>query len=257
MTKAIGIGIFVGFFLISGFSQSKAVNEMPVKTVVLQSPWIRIGEKSIHDPELRKRSCFDLILLEQTCGGQQTLSYGNRFGVNWDIFTISGGPESQTRMIDIGEYSWTDQLSLPEIEPWSRLRPGEKRAITINTSGADGRHGAKGADGRPGMNSDGTYSTVPVSDHRGPEKESPRNEGLATKPITQQVSSTITMNGKVVRGDKYTPFNAVKKGHLYLARVVDPNNDYYLLIRVDDVVQGTKVTMSFLKFKLTVKVPEL
>jgi hypothetical protein len=46
-----------------------------------------------------------------------------------------------------------------------------------------------------------------------------------------------------------------KKGHMYAVHIVDPNNDLYLLIHVDDLVRGTKATISFRKLDVPPKKP--
>lgn len=225
MKKTIKIALCIVMLLGSTFSQVKETTDLALKTVELHSPWIRIGEKTVrHDPELHKKSCFDLVLLERSCGRGHKLSYGNRIGANWDIFAIQGG---RTRMIDIGQHAWTDNITLPEVEPWAELQPGEGRSITINASGADGR------------NADGTYG----------RERTKTSSGHADKPLAHQVSSSIIMSGKVIRPDVYNPFTEVKKGHMYLIHVVDTKDDFYVILRAEDVVLGTKVTLSYWKWE--------
>jgi hypothetical protein len=174
-------------------------------------------------------NCFDLTLLERTCRGGQPLGYGNRIANNWDIFaTDGGGRNSRTRMIELGKYNWTDKFNIPEVEPWSELKPGEQRHITIALYGADGK---------PGRNADGSYPSGP-----------PPRPGNANAPLSRQVTSTITMSGKSVRGDGYMPFNEVKLGHMYLVHVVNTRVDHYVLIRVDELIRGEKVVFSYFKF---------
>ena len=130
-------------------------------------------------------------------------------------------------MIDLGKHSWTDQMTLPEVEPWSELKPGETRSVTINTSGADGR------------NADGTYG-----------KDRKRtSESFSDKPVAKQVSSSIIMSGKANRPDSYNPLTEVKKGNMYLIHVVDATNDFYVILRADEVERGTKVTLSYWKWE--------
>lgn len=218
MLRAFTIGFLL--FVSVGFvftQENKPATDPRISTVELFAPWILEGEKVVGtSPELRSKSCFNLIKLEQKCNGPQVLSYGNRIGDNWDIFAITPASTSQTRMIDLGKYNWTDKISLPEVEPWPKLGPGEQRNIRIDASGTPG----------------------------------PGNKTMAHETIERQVSSNISMNGTVVRADGFTPLSEVKKGHMYLARVVDRAHDHYVLLRVDDVTRGTKVAISFLSVVL-------
>jgi len=225
-----GIAVLLFLFQLSVFAQTKAPAEEVFKKVELITPWVFKDGKTVGtDPQRRRKSCFDLVRFEQGCEGPQPLGYGNRIGNNLDIFaTDGGGRDSQTRMIDLGKYTWTDHFSIPEVEPWSQLKPGEQRHININVSGADGK---------PGRNADGSYPSTPRP-----------KEGNANAPLSRQVTSTIMMSGKSVRGDGYIPLNEVKLGHMYLVRVVNTRNDHYVLIRVEEVVRGEKVVLSYFRF---------
>ena len=199
-----------------------------IQTIELYSPWVIKDSRTVGwDPELRKKRCLNFVLLDQTCWAGMSISYGDRIGDNWDIFDFSAGPMSQSRMVNIGRHDWTDEFTLSPIEPLPKLAPGETRAITIALYGSDGK---------PGMNGDGTYPKVFI------------REGNGNKPLDQQVHATITMSGKPVRSDGYVPLSEAKKGDMYLLRVIDPKHDFYVLMRVDDLVRGTKVTLSYWKW---------
>jgi hypothetical protein len=203
-------------------------------SVDLYSPWVPVdGEKYRWDPELKKNSCFDLIRLERRCGGTQAFGYGNRFGVNWDIFDVHNIGGSQTRMIDLGKLEWADKFEVPWIKPWRKLRPGESRTITVDVSGADGR------DGEPGRNADGTSAAA--------SKSGPKREGLADKPVSRQVTTDVKTESGEEFADGYAPFMQIQKGHIYAVRVLDEKHDHYVLVRVDEIVRGTKVTISYKK----------
>ena len=47
--------------------------------------------------------------------------------------------------------------------------------------------------------------------------------------------------------DDYSPLIEAKEGHKYADRVIDEKNDYYLLLRVDEIEQGRKVQVSIKK----------
>jgi hypothetical protein len=229
MLRIILAGCLLALSGMSIVGQTSPARDPAIKTVELYSPWVAKGDGRMrHDADLHKKSCFDLVLLEVGCRGQHKLSFGNRIGDNWSIFDVPTGQTTQTRMVNIGQYDWNDKFTVAPIEPWSKLQPGETRAIKIELWGTDGKHG---------QNGDGTYPTAP------------RREGNGNKPLDQQVSTTIKMSGEVVRSDKYMPLSEVKKGNMYLVRVVDPENDFYVFIRVDDLVRGTKVVLSYWKWE--------
>ena len=127
-------------------------------------------------------------------------------------------------MIKIGKHELTDSFEVPQITPWRVLEPGEKRRISVNVSGADGEHG---------KNADGT----PASDR-------PVREGFADKPVSKQVSSAIIRPDGTEVPDDYTPYMQIRKGHLYAVRVFDGANEFYILVRVDDLVSGEKAVIS-------------
>ena len=69
---------------------------------------------------------------------------------------------------------------------------------------------ASGADGADGRNGDGSYPAP---------KKPKQNVAYADSPLSRQVTSTITMSGKSVRGDGFTPLLEVKLGYMYLVHV--------------------------------------
>ena len=242
-------GSFVFCALLFAFSvncviaQAQAGAPADVKRAELYSPWEFVEGKPRNNESLRGRSCLDLITLEQRCGSFEGLSYGNRFGVNWDIFHVHNIGESQTRIADLGKLDWTDDFEVPAIQPWSRLRRGESRNISVNVSGADGQ------DGAPGMNGDGTYTP---SERRGVKRE-----GFADKPIDKQVSAARKTESGSAYPEKYMPFIEVKKGHIYGVRVVNAASDFYLLIRVDDLLRGVRANISYKKLDGPTRKPVL
>ena len=185
---------------------------------------ISVFDHSLEPPKVRKDrnlSCLNLVDLVQRCDRGTTLLYGTRSGVNWDILQIGG---KRSRMVKIGKYQLADSFEVPEIKPWRELEPGEKRRISVNTSGADGEHG---------RNADGTVSS-----------DRPLREGFGDKPVSKQVSSAIIRPDGTEVPDDYTPYMQIKKGNLYAVRVFDESNDFYVLVRVDDLVSGEKAVIS-------------
>ena len=155
------------------------------------------GQKTVAmTQETYDKPRFDLVTLKHGCTSTLCITYGSRFGNNWDIFNIGGGAVSQTRMVQIGKYKWTDKFQVPDVEPWAALAPGERRTVSVNTSGADGVDGSNGASGRGGG----------AQDIRGPDLSavgSMKNEGYANAGLNRQVGSTVTTI-TAIRSDRIT-----------------------------------------------------
>ena len=219
-------------------AQSTLTSEYPLMSVELFSPWERNGEKTVsYNRVLAARSCFSLVEYRWSCSKGLNISYGNRMGDNWDILALHG---TQSRMIDLGLGQWADKMETPYVAPFKGLAPGEKRHITVNTSGGDG------ADGRPGVNADGSSA---------PYVSRPKRESYANKPVAEQVSSkTETRSGELFV-DNYNPFLEARKGHMYAIRLFEGSIDQYYLMRVDDVVRGQKIVISIKRIEAPSKRP--
>ena len=224
-------------------AQSAPKNELALDRVELLSPWDHSNEKAVYVRSRSHRNCLDLLNLIQRCEATELLHYGNRTGVNWDIFSVSGGRDSQSRIIDLGEHNWGDRFTIPEVEPWPALKEGETRTIIVNTSGADGKDGESG---KNGANADGTPSVAPP--RAAPAAKRPKQIiDYGREPVSVQVSSTITVKGKAPVASSYSPLIEAKKGHMYLIRVVNRLHDHYILLRVDELVRGEKAGISYLR----------
>jgi hypothetical protein len=216
-------------------------------TIELITPWIIIpGQKTTFSPERHLKSCLDFESLSYDCVRDPGVSYGTRIGLNWDLFQINGGYIDRTRMVEIGQFGWTDRFTVPYVEPWTALAPGEKRAITVNASGdsiPSSSISKKGSVVIADMNGNGTFT---------PKMRSTNSTALtyATANVKQQVSSTVRGNDGKVRNDPYSPLVEVKRNYMYVVHVVDQRQDYYMLIHVDDVVHGESVKLSFIKILL-------
>ena len=176
-----------------------------VWTVTLYSP-----NKYQHD---QSRALFDfqLGILAQR-HGHWDVGYGLLYaGEEFDWFQSSAGQDNRSVIKDLGEHAWTDGLAVPTVEPLVKLKPGEQRQITVDTSGADGADGAPGADG------DGV-----VRQRVGPQR--PKNDG---KPKVDPI------------------FVRAIVGHLYVIHVVDDSRDFYALFRVESLQRGDNCTISW------------
>jgi hypothetical protein len=227
-----------------------------VKTILLQNSIDTSGPKPVFRRELYHKSCLNLFTLDHGCRATPGIHFGTQIGVNVNIFQVNGGRDFRTRMVLIGNHNWGDKFIVPLVTPWEALGPGDVRTISVNASGADGARGARGSDGGrsvAGMNGDGTYSptvsasTAPPSEQLAP---GPRSKDYASAPISEQVSSTIKGTDGQVRKDSYTPYVDAKQGYMYAVHVVEGEKDYYVLIRVEEIVDGKQIKLSYLKLDL-------
>ena len=213
-------------------------------TIELFTPWIIVpGQKTILSEERRRKSCLDFESLSYDCGRNPLVGYGTRIGVNWDLFQISGGAIDRTRMVEIGMFDWTDKFTVPYVEPWPALAPGEKRAVTINASGTKVTSSAVHKNNSVGiadMNGNGTFTPKAKT-------KNSNDTTYATANVKQQVSSIVKSSDGKIRNDTYSPIVEVKKGYMYIVRAVDATKEYYVLLHVDDVVHGESVKLSFNK----------
>lgn len=191
-----------------GFGQRSPLLDVEPVTFELTAPWDFTGGKPKPSAELRATSCLSLISLRFECRSDSHIAYGSRLGDNWDIFDVQGARDAQTRMVDLGVRFWSDLRTVPEIQPWAKLEPGQERHMSFNTSG-----GGRGT------------------------------ENLANAPVSRQVKTAVASEAAVRLSD-YAPLTQIHKGHIYAIRVVDTNHDFYVLVRVDDLERGTKATIS-------------
>ena len=219
-------------------ANEKLIASQGIRKSELRSPWIVVGTKTTFDKVNMGRSCLSLVDFEQGCNGGEKVGYGDRVGDHWDIFALSGGADSRTRMIDLGAHTWKDNFTIPEVEPWPALKPGERRNIIVNASGADARSGKNDTRAKESVNTKDKSGKVD------------QKVDYAHAPLDRQVTSTISVQGKAPKPDSYTPTTEVKSGHMYLIHVVNSGDDHYVLLRADDIVRGEKVNVSFFTFRL-------
>jgi len=222
----------------------------PLKSITLFSPFDPGGRNAVFRPELYAKSCLNLLTLEYGCGSSPTIDFGTRIGVNINLFKVAGGKNDQTRMVLVGDHKWTDDFVLPVVEPWAPLAPDEKRSIVMNASGGTGTPGGNGRNGSPGvgavagMNGDGTLTTFPSSDTVSGSKN------YASAPVTLQVSTTVKNQKGMVKNSEYSPIVEARKGGFYMIRVLEGPHDFYVVLRVDELVAGKAITLSYFKLDL-------
>jgi hypothetical protein len=156
------------------------------------------------------------------------LRYGNLYaGDDWDWLQSSTTNGQRSVIKDLGVLNWDSKFQVSAVEPFPRLKPGEQRRITIDTSGADGADGAPGADGRDGADADGIVRPRPREVQKLTESFTPARPKRDGKPRIDPI------------------FVKAVAGHMYVIHVVDDVRDFYVLIRVDKVVRGDNCTISW------------
>lgn len=228
-------------------TRSNAETVFKPGTIELITPWIIVpGQKSTFSNERRLKSCLDFETLSYDCGRNPEITYGTRIGVNWDLFQVTGGYVDRTRMVEVGKFDWTDKFTVPYVEPWPAPAPGEKRALTFNASGTiipSASTNKSNIAGIADMNGNGTFTSKA-------KLKSSISTTYATANVKQQVSSTVKGADGKERNDNYSPLVEIKKRYMYAVHVVDRQQEYYMLIHVDDVVHGESVKLSFIKILL-------
>jgi hypothetical protein len=176
--------------------------------------------------------------------GRINLTYGFAYlGEDLDWFLIGGADDDRSVIKDLGVFTWYDRFKVPVIKPLPALKPGEKRQVTLDTSGR--RNGEIGADGANG-GSAGIYESVmgaePGGNGRSAEPGS-ISTGSAASPaaaapkkpaLPKQVISIPIMVKAVL-------------GHMYVVHVVTDESDFYVLIHVDGLVRGDNCTVSWMR----------
>jgi hypothetical protein len=161
------------------------------------------------------------------CGKSEwDLIYGNlRAGQEWDWFQVSTAKGARSKIVSLGKLNWSDSFKIPNIEPFPKLREGERRQISVNLSGADGKDGRPGPDGLDGTNADGSIN-----------RQLPTNRPQKNKSSTRQ---------KLPYVDPI--FIKAEVGKMYAIHVVDEDSDFYVLFRVESLERGDRCVISWKK----------
>jgi hypothetical protein len=198
-----------------------------------------------HRGEQRK-SCINFkIAWTGPSRGSCDLRYGSLYaGDDLDWFESSGAEGNRSVIRDLGAHAWTAKFEVPVVEPLAKLKPGERRQVTIDTSGADG------APGRPGAPGASAASIVRGSSERSTSSLLPSNDG----PVPGDISPTVLTTQPPAKPSrpkqdgkpKIDPlFVKAIAGHVYVIHVVDDSRDLYALFRVDALERGDYCTISW------------
>jgi hypothetical protein len=155
-----------------------------------------------------------------------------------DWFQSSGSEGNRSVIRDLGEFDWSADISVPMVEPLAKLKPGERRNVTVDVSGADGAPGKSGGTQVVlGGNERTDYSLLPNND--GPV------------PGDNKIVMSVPAHAKPWRPKndgkpKVDPlFVKAIAGHVYVIHVVDASRDFYALFRVDALERGDNCTISW------------
>ncbi len=92
------------------------------------------------DPVTKKydegKACFSFKygLIKQITKKDWQLGYGFLSISEQDWFVLNRSLQSRSVIKDLGEHKWEDSFPVPVLEPLSRLREGERREITVDSS---------------------------------------------------------------------------------------------------------------------------
>ena len=231
MRKAILIIIGAVIYLSCLNSQSR-VSAQPATT---QESTVTLFSVLKHRGEQRK-SCVNFL-------GSRTLSecdlrYGALYaGDDLDWFESSTAQGNRSVIKDLGAHEWNAEFKVPVIEPLAKLKPGEKRQITVDTSGADGADAAGRRTAKLGSTDDVFSRVLPARNDVPVEYATLPPPSVETAP-----ASRPKRDGKT----KTSPlFVKAIVGHVYVIHVVDELRDFYALFRVESLQKGDRCTLSW------------
>lgn len=226
---------------LSARAQAEAPQAAPahgVQRVTLYGPLAR-GHDS-------KRALFSFKT--GTYGRGWDLNYGSLY-VNGehDWFQVSTVGDARTAMRDLGAHDWADSFEVPTVVPFPKLKPGEQRMVKVDVSGADGADGAGAGSGRRrGYTAEAPLPSVPET----PARPQPDADGVVWEPLrplpTTPERVAPARRPKQDGVPKVDPiFTRARVGHMYVLRVVDGAEDFYVLFRVESLVRGDNCTITW------------
>jgi hypothetical protein len=174
------------------------------------------------------------LVLQTGAPGSRSGSCDVRYGalyVGDDLDWFESSAEQRNRSVikDLGLLNWDQAFKVPTVEPLPKLKPGEQRTITVDSSGADGADGAPGARGQDGADADGVVRSRPANDAN-------------RASVVRDTPSRPKRDGN----PRIDPlFVKAIVGHMYVIHVVDDVRDFYALFRVEALERGDNCTISW------------
>ena len=177
--------------------------------------------------------CLDFktgVSAKQSDTARCDLLYGNLYaGDDLDWFESSSDRGSRSVIKDLGLRSWNEPFEVPVVFPFPKLLPGATRKTTIDMSGADGDDGKRGTPGKPGLSGadadGGLRQPMP-----------PTTPADAPTPAEKKNDGTPKIDPVFVKA---------VAGHLYVIHVVDADDNFYALFRVEAVERGDHCVISW------------
>jgi hypothetical protein len=227
-------------FAISSPALAQLRNSDELKTVTLYSP---IYARLRHEKP-RLQLCLDYGLDHPLLvfARREIVCYGFMYaGDDLDWLQVRGPEGTRTVIKDLGRHGWKDSFKVAALAPLPKLKPGESRRVTIDTSGKDGADGRPGAAGTDGT--DGNY---------GPSAAAHTSARQTLREWDEQIWPDLTIplttvNNPQPRKKPKNPPILVKAAldHIYEIHVVNEKEDYYVLLRVDALTRGDNCTVSW------------
>lgn len=179
-------------------------------------------------------------------GAPGDLAYGLlRANEEFDWFQSSGSFGDRSVIKDLGRLEWTSRFEVPVIEPLPKLKPGERRIVRVDVSGADGADGDSGRGATLGRS--GWVDPVNAGPSKVPVPETDET-GIIRPGRTPDFAPKIAPRPKPKHDGtpKIDPiFVKAIVGHLYAVHVVNDTRDYYVLFRVEALTRGDNCTISW------------
>ena len=151
-----------------------------------------------------------------------------------DWFESSTAQGNRTVVMDLGAHEWNGTFKVPVVEPLARLKPGEKRHVTVDTSGADGADAARRG---PARLDDDVFSRILPARNDVPVE-------YATLPQPSKETAPASRPKRDGRTTTSPLFVKAIVGHVYVIHVVDELRDFYALFRVESLQEGDRCTLS-------------
>ena len=230
MKKLLWFGLVLVAFASVKLQPSMAQDSSDRHTITLYSPL---------QPGNLDRVSVDL----QRAAYAPRLNFGDvgygllRAGSEWDWFHISNAGDRRTVIRDIGPHAWTDNFTVPWVEPLAKLKPGERREVFVNANGADGK-GASSARSYEGL------SALPSGGSTNPDAccDTPVSIGTVDRASIREASR---QKGRPAGIQTSPDMLRAILGHMYVLHVVDDRRDFYALFRVEALQRGSNCTISW------------
>ena len=157
-------------------------------------------------------------------------------GVGYNWFNTRYTQTSRSKILDLGEKKWSDSFNVPPIRPLPEWKTVESKQVINNAKNErrsplwDASESSGGTQTGGGPNRDPYDPTKSYEPDNSPiRKESRTNTRTAKKTIVHYDLAKVR----------------VKIGHIYVIRVFDTNNDFYVLFRVESQEKGDRCTITW------------